>query len=96
MKQCQQNAKALNALFCALSPTEFDRISSCTTAKEVWDKLEVTHEGTNQVKESKINMLMHEYEIFTMSTHQSISNMFAHFSKIVNNLNLFAKNISTS
>ena len=47
IKKCQLNAKALNALFCALSPNEFDRVSSCATAKEVWEKLEVTHEGTN-------------------------------------------------
>ena len=93
IKKCQLNAKALNALFCALSPGEFDRVSSCTTAKEVWEKLEVTHEGTSQVKESKINMLMHEYEMFTMSTSESIADMFARFSKVVNSLKGFGKDV---
>ena len=93
---CQLNAKALNALFCALSPGEFDRVSSCTTAKEVWEKLEVTHEGTNQVKESKINMLMHEYEMFIMNSSESIANMLARFSKIVNSLKGFGKTIAVS
>ncbi|MBM1019732.1 retrotransposon gag domain-containing protein, partial [Escherichia coli] len=92
----QQNAKALNALFCALSPAEFDRISSCKTAKEVWDKLEVTHEGTNQVKESKINLLMHEYEMFSMSIQETISDMFSRFSKIVNSLSGFGKDITVA
>ena len=34
------------------------------TTKEIWRLLEVTHEGTNQAKESKINLLVHRYEFF--------------------------------
>lgn len=32
-------------------------------AEDIWDTLEVTDEGTNQVKESKINLLVHKYEL---------------------------------
>ncbi|KAA3487415.1 zf-CCHC domain-containing protein [Gossypium australe] len=32
---------------------EYSRESYCSNAKEIWDKLEVTHECTNQVKKSK-------------------------------------------
>ena len=46
------NAKAMNALICALSPEEFNCISTYKTTKEIWGKLEVTHEGTKQVKET--------------------------------------------
>ena len=60
-KLAQLNAKAMNVLYCALDANEFNRISTCASAKEIWDRLEVTHEGTNQVKESKINMLVHKY-----------------------------------
>ncbi|KAH9743821.1 hypothetical protein KPL70_003436 [Citrus sinensis] len=34
---------------------EFHRVSSCKSANEIWHKLEVVYEGTNQVKESKIS-----------------------------------------
>ncbi|KAH9793746.1 hypothetical protein KPL71_004647 [Citrus sinensis] len=34
---------------------EFHRVSSCESANEIWHKLEVVYEGTNQVKESKIS-----------------------------------------
>ena len=61
-KMAQLNAKAMNVLYCALDANEFNRISTCMSAKIIWDKLEVTHEDTNQVKESKINMLVHKYE----------------------------------
>ena len=47
IKKIQFNAKALNSLHCASSIDEYKKISSYKTAKEVWDKLEVTHEGTS-------------------------------------------------
>ena len=43
---------------------EYNIICQCKLAKETWRLLEVTHEGTNQVKESKINLLIHSYEFF--------------------------------
>ena len=46
VKKVQVNFKAINTLHCALNPTEFNRISMCKIAKEIWDKLKVTHEGT--------------------------------------------------
>ena len=45
VKRVQVNFKAINTLHYALNPTEFNRISTCKTAKEIWDKLKVTHEG---------------------------------------------------
>ena len=53
------NAKAMNALFCALDKNEFNRVSVYKTAFDIWHTLEVTHEGTSRVKESKINLLLH-------------------------------------
>ena len=58
LKMLQSNPKAMNVLYCALDPNEYNRILTCESAKEIWDRLEVTHEGTSQVKESKINILV--------------------------------------
>ena len=55
------NFKVMNALFCALDKKEFHRVSSCESANEIWHKLEVVHEGTNQVKESKISRYTWQY-----------------------------------
>ena len=62
-RMAQLNAKAINILYCALSVNEFNRVSSCSSAKEIWDRLKVTHERINQVKKIKINMLVHKYEL---------------------------------
>ena len=54
----QMNAKAKYLLTCALSKSEYDKIISCDSAKEIWDRLQVLYEGTDQVKETKISMLV--------------------------------------
>ncbi|GAV63114.1 UBN2 domain-containing protein [Cephalotus follicularis] len=87
----QLNSKAKHVLFCAIGPNEFNPISYCDSAKEMWDLLEVTYEGTNQVKESKISMLVHEYELFMMHDHESISDMFTRFTTIINSLKNLGK-----
>ncbi|GAV68732.1 UBN2 domain-containing protein, partial [Cephalotus follicularis] len=54
----------------------------------------VTYEGTNQVKESKISMLVHEYELFMMHNDECISDMFTRFTTIVNSLKNLGKSYS--
>ncbi|GAV79944.1 UBN2 domain-containing protein, partial [Cephalotus follicularis] len=93
-RMLQLNSKAKHVLFCAIDPNEFNRISSCDSAKEMWDLLEITYEGTNQVKESKISMLVHEYELFVMHNDESISNMFTRFTTIINSLKNLGKSYS--
>ncbi|GAV73241.1 UBN2 domain-containing protein, partial [Cephalotus follicularis] len=93
-RMLQLNSKAKHVLFCAVGPNEFNRISSCDSAKEMWDLLEVTYEGTNQVKESKISILVHEYELFIMHDNESISDMFTHFTTIINSLKNLGKSYS--
>ena len=58
----------------------------CKSAKNVWRLLEVTREGTNQVKEWKINILVHSYELFAMKDNESIVEMFTRFTNIMNGL----------
>ena len=41
------NSRAHNALFSCLSPTELDRVSHLSMAREIWGKLLSYHEGTS-------------------------------------------------
>ena len=90
------NAKVMNLLYCALDANEFNRILGCISAKKNWDKLEVTYEGTNQVKKTRINMLVHRYELFQMEQNESISSMFRHFIDIINGLKCLDKTYTNS
>ena len=76
VKRVQVNFKDINTLHCDLNPTEFNRISTCKTIKEIWDKLKVTYEGTSQVKESKIALLSNQYEMFKMQANESVTSWF--------------------
>ncbi|XP_070050011.1 uncharacterized protein [Nicotiana tomentosiformis] len=91
MAVVQVNAKARNLLYNAISGEEYEKTSSCDTAKEMWDKLEVTYEGTSKVKETHINMLVHDYELFQMKEGESIEEIFVRFSKIISDLKAFGK-----
>ena len=61
---------------------KYNRIYQCKSAKEIWRLLEITHEGTNQVKESKINLLVHNYELFSMKENETIVEMITRFTNI--------------
>ncbi|KAH9658003.1 hypothetical protein KPL70_023317 [Citrus sinensis] len=85
-RKASLNSKAMNALFCALDKKEFHRVSSCESANEIWHKLEVVYEGTNQVKESKISRYTRQYELFQMKQNESVYSMYPRFTDIVNTL----------
>ncbi|XP_070025234.1 uncharacterized protein [Nicotiana sylvestris] len=46
LRKWEKKVKAKKWLVCGLGPNEYSRIQSCTTAKEIWDTLQVAHEGT--------------------------------------------------
>ena len=50
---------------------EYFRVSNCKNAKDMWDTLQVTHEGTIDVKRSRTNTLTHEYELFRMNPNET-------------------------
>ncbi|KAH9780087.1 Integrase catalytic domain-containing protein [Citrus sinensis] len=90
------NSKAINALFCALDKKEFHRVFSCESAQEIWNKLEVVYEGTNQVKESKISRYTRQYELFQMKKNENVYSMYTRFTNIVNTLGALGKTFSNS
>ncbi|XP_075102622.1 uncharacterized protein LOC142177524 [Nicotiana tabacum] len=91
----QVNTKAKNLLYNTINGEEYEKMSSCETAKEMWDKLEVTYEGTNKVKETRINHLVHDYKLFQMKDGESIEEMFYRFSKILGDLKFFGRPIGS-
>ncbi|XP_028110995.1 uncharacterized protein LOC114309454 [Camellia sinensis] len=90
-KDIQANTKVVYMLYCALDATEFNKICTCTLVKEIWNKLIVTHEGTTQVKESRVSLLVHNYDLFKMKPDENISQMFTHFTDIINSLKSLGK-----
>ena len=95
-KKLHTNSKETQLLYCALNLEEHNRISSCETAKEIWKMLKVTHVGTTQVKETRINMMLHDYELFTMMKGEIITSMLDRFLETTKGLASFGKPIPSS
>lgn len=90
------NAKAIHFLYCALDVSQFILISSCDTAKEIWDKLEIIYEGTPQVKGARIDILIRKCELFSMQDDESVSEMLLRFCCIINELKCLGKEYPNS
>ena len=93
-RKFQLNSRAIYILVCAMDRNEYNRISQCKTAKEIWRILEITHEGTTQVKDSKVRILENDYEMFKMKPNESIVEMFTRFTDVVNGLEGLGKRVS--
>ena len=77
------NSKALNPIFCGVSPDEFHRISHITVAKEAWEILETTYEGTKKVKDTKLQMLTTWFKELKMSEDESFDFFYSKLNEVV-------------
>ncbi|GKF57266.1 hypothetical protein Tco_0170803 [Tanacetum coccineum] len=50
------------------------------------DTLLITHQGNSQVKDNKLDLLIQQYEQFTILKEKSIDNAFAKFNTIITSL----------
>ncbi|MQL90456.1 hypothetical protein Taro_023050 [Colocasia esculenta] len=85
-KKISLNCKAKSILCCALSKKEFNSVSACKSAMEIWEKLRITYEGTDKVNETRIDILVTQYERFQMQSGETITQMYSQFTDITNGL----------
>ncbi|XP_075087573.1 uncharacterized protein LOC142169589 [Nicotiana tabacum] len=90
-KAVEKNFQGKKILVCGIGPDEYNRISACQSAKEIWEALQTAHEGITQVKQSKIGMLTTEYELFRMKGDESIQDMHTRFTYIINEIHSLGK-----
>ena len=76
------NAKTMNVLYCSLDKNEFSRIMMCKTAYDIGKMLQVTHEGTSKVKQTKISILNNQFHSFKMKPNESRIDMHSRFQTI--------------
>ena len=77
------NSKALNAIFYGVSPDEFHRIFHITFAKEAWEILETTYEGTKKVKDTKLQMLTTQFKELKMSEDESFNSFYSKLNEVI-------------
>ena len=69
------NYKAVLMIQCALSQTIFFRVSHLKSAKEMWDALQIAHEGTTGAKDRRVEMLVEEFHKFEILKDERIRDM---------------------
>ena len=56
--------------------------------------IKITNEGTNKVKDSKVRILVNDYEMFKMKHNEYIVKMFTRFTDVVNGLEDLGNKVS--
>ncbi|KAK2373774.1 hypothetical protein QL285_074786 [Trifolium repens] len=58
----------------------------CKTTKDMCETLKTHHEGTNHVKETRIDIGVRKFELFEMKEDESVDQMYGRFTIIINEL----------
>ncbi|PON45668.1 hypothetical protein TorRG33x02_328160, partial [Trema orientale] len=91
-----KNGCAFNCLLCSLDVNIYNSVQMATSAHEMWKMLESSYELTSPIEETKISMLVHDYELFEMKSDESIAQMFIRFTNITNDLHACEKSYSNT
>ena len=70
------NSKALNVLFNGVGKNMFRMIKQCTIAKDAWEILKTSHEGTSKVKISRLQLLTTKFENLKMKEDENIQDYY--------------------
>src|ERR1044072_3353556 len=88
------NSKALNALFNGIDRNIFRLVHQCELAKDVWDTLKTTHEGTSKVKMPRLQMLTTKFENLKMKEDENIHEFHMNILEIANASGAFGEKMS--
>ena len=90
-KEVYKDKKAMNILFNGFDKDMFDNVITCTTSKKVWDIVHIICEGTEQVRENKMQLLIQQYEHFYFNQSETLRDTYSRFQKLLNTLKLYGK-----
>ncbi|KAH9293136.1 hypothetical protein KI387_041660 [Taxus chinensis] len=95
-KAFENNAKAMNAILCGLSESEFVKVMQCDTAKEIWDKLRTIYEGDDKVKRAKLQTHRRQFESLKMKDEENVAAYLLRVDEVVNAIRGLGENIEES
>ena len=72
----------------SLDPIMYNHVVNCKDAKHIWDTIETINEGTEEVRQNRMEILTSEYEHFKSTSGEGISEVFERYNKLINKLNL--------
>src|SRR6266540_282726 len=86
MIDLHRNAQATSVILSSLGQEEFYKVNGLEVSKEIWDTLQVSHEGYHKAKLSKIELLEGELEEFVMLKGETLQGLFDRLMIIINKM----------
>ncbi|KZV50571.1 hypothetical protein F511_32620 [Dorcoceras hygrometricum] len=93
-KKANLDNVARDILYKTLDKNMFSKIKTCTTAKEIWEKLIQICEGNDETKENKLTVAQQKYESIKMKYGETMAEFDERFSAVVIELTSLGKEYS--
>uniref|UniRef100_K4AJQ3 Uncharacterized protein n=1 Tax=Setaria italica TaxID=4555 RepID=K4AJQ3_SETIT len=81
-----RNAQAVRVITSSLCAQEFNKVWSVEISNIIWDTLKEAHEGTDQVREGKMDLIHGELELFIMLEEEIVTQIFDRLMLLVSNI----------
>jgi hypothetical protein len=76
LQKIHHNAQAISILTSSIDKEEFNRVDGLDVAKDVWNTLQMAHEGSRPVRKDKVEMLEDQLNHFIMYDNEMPHEMF--------------------
>ncbi|KZV46691.1 hypothetical protein F511_37986 [Dorcoceras hygrometricum] len=90
-KKANLDNVARDILYKTLDKNMFSKIKTCSTAKEIWEKLTQICEGNDETKENKLAVAQQKYESIKMKDGETMTEFDERFSAVVIELKSLGK-----
>jgi hypothetical protein len=80
------NVQATRVITGSLCAQEFNKVRNIQTANVIWDTLKEAHEGTEHVRQGKMDLINGELELFFMKDGETVQEMYDRLMVLVSNI----------
>jgi hypothetical protein len=81
-----RNMQATRVITGSLCAQEFNKVRNIQIAKVIWDTLKEAHEGTEHVRQGKMDLINRELELFFMKDGETVREMYDRLMVLVSNI----------
>ncbi|XP_074353373.1 uncharacterized protein LOC141692429 [Apium graveolens] len=75
----------------SLDNVMYNNIINCESVKQIWEKIDILCEGTEEVRSNQRRILISQYEGSMAKPKEGITEVFERFNKLINDLQLHEK-----